>query len=89
MCLGVFGAGTAYPKLDAVDRSGHSALSLVFSFRRACCKFEKDSLDKGWLQNQFRDVWGEPLKLEMAKKMGQKQTGALRGYTNLNYTEFQ
>lgn len=35
-------AGTAYPKLDAVDRSGHSALSLVFSFRRACCKFEKD-----------------------------------------------
>ncbi|CAL1165692.1 unnamed protein product [Cladocopium goreaui] len=51
--------GTAYPKLDAVDRSGHSALSLVFSFRRACCKFEKEYAAQIANADQMLSVFAE------------------------------
>ncbi|CAK8989706.1 unnamed protein product [Durusdinium trenchii] len=51
--------GTAYPKLDAVDRSGHSALSLVFAFRRACCKFEKEYAAQIANADQMLSVFAE------------------------------
>ncbi|CAJ1435220.1 unnamed protein product [Effrenium voratum] len=51
--------GTAYPRLDAVDRSGHSALSLVFAFRRACCKFEKEYASQISNADQMLSVFAE------------------------------